>query len=829
MNEPSKAVFLSYASQDTEAARRICETLQSAGIEVWFDQSELRGGDVWDHKIRQQIHDCGLFVPIISAHTDARTEGYFRLEWKLAVDRSYLMADDAAFLFPVVIDDTSDVAARVPEKFRTVQWTRAPAGQTPAPFAQRVAALLAGTEKPISARRAAGPAAAPSSSRSRQKTAIIVIAALAALTAALFAGRFLNRAAQVATPRVIAPTAAVIPEHSIAVLPFVDLSAQKNQDYFSDGLAEELLNLLSKVPGLQVAAKSSAFSFKGHAVDVKTIGRQLLVAHVLEGSVRKVGNHLRVTAQLERADNGYQIWSETYDRELGDVFRIQDEISAAVVKALKVSLLGGSAPRSTGTQNSDAYLVFLQGRAKMASERLTDVQEAAQDFERVLKLDPNYAPAYVELATAKLKYAEFHVTETRLANFEAAKAEAKVLIEQALTLDPKNAQAYIERGRLRAYGDPKGAESDYRRGLALNPNSARGYDALVELLFDNPARLDEVLAALAHARQLDPLEPKYGMLQAKAIFYGRGDGRTARALLDQVLAAHPQYVPALIFRSEVVLVAYGRLAEAATDYERALRMDPLNDWGRRSLILDYVILGDVTAARQVADEAPHRLPINQLAIFISQGDWHQAAQVIYGALADGTIMVLDGGRAALAMRVDAHKSKQYGPAHATLEKLCGLSWSATGAPILPTQLDTGAFCVALAEVLISSGDRPKGEKLLRATLAAMNYAVRQRRGTNFWFANDQAIAYALLGDAHASVAAMSDAGLGEDHTMTWTINSDPAFDGVRSNAEFMALVKEHEQKVARERQELARLRAAGRLPDRSHPTPTSAQRPAGSP
>ena len=135
----------------------------------------------------------------------------------------------------------------------------------------------------------------------------------------------------------------MIPEHSIAVLPFADLSAHKDQEYFSDGLAEDLLNLLSKVPGMQVAARSSAFSFKGHSTDVRTIGRQLGVAHVLEGSVRKVGNHLRVTAQLERADNGYQIWSETYDRELGDVFRIQDEISAAVVKALKVSLLGARA------------------------------------------------------------------------------------------------------------------------------------------------------------------------------------------------------------------------------------------------------------------------------------------------------------------------------------------------------------------------------------------------------------------------------------------------------------------------------------------------------
>ena len=122
MTDSTKAVFLSYASQDAEAARRICEALRTAGIEVWFDQSELRGGDVWDQRIRQQIHDCALFVPVISSHTDERTEGYFRLEWKLAVDRSHLMADDAAFLLPVVIDGASESSARVPEKFQTLQW-----------------------------------------------------------------------------------------------------------------------------------------------------------------------------------------------------------------------------------------------------------------------------------------------------------------------------------------------------------------------------------------------------------------------------------------------------------------------------------------------------------------------------------------------------------------------------------------------------------------------------------------------------------------------------------------------------------------------------------
>ncbi len=131
MADSSKAIFLSYASQDAEPARRICEAMRAAGLEVWFDQSELRGGDTWDHKIRKQIKECALFVPIISANTNSRPEGYFRLEWKLAVDRSHLLADDHPFLFPVVIEETADPTARVPEKFRDVQWTRLNVKDTP--------------------------------------------------------------------------------------------------------------------------------------------------------------------------------------------------------------------------------------------------------------------------------------------------------------------------------------------------------------------------------------------------------------------------------------------------------------------------------------------------------------------------------------------------------------------------------------------------------------------------------------------------------------------------------------------------------------------------
>src|SRR6195256_5702179 len=131
MTEPKKAVFLSYASQDADAARRLCEALRSAGIEVWFDQSELRGGDAWDQQIRRQIKECALFVALISAHTQERAEGYFRLEWHLAEQRSYLMAQDQPFLLPVVVDNTPDAAARVPERFRERQWMRLPGGVTP--------------------------------------------------------------------------------------------------------------------------------------------------------------------------------------------------------------------------------------------------------------------------------------------------------------------------------------------------------------------------------------------------------------------------------------------------------------------------------------------------------------------------------------------------------------------------------------------------------------------------------------------------------------------------------------------------------------------------
>ena len=178
MAEASHAVFLSYASQDAEAAHKIAEALRAGGIEVFFVQSELRGGDAWDQKIRHQIHDCALFMPVISQHTQERLEGYFRLEWKLAVDRSHLMATERLFLVPVVVDGTRDSQAFVPDAFRAVQWTRLPGGETPPAFVERIKRLLSPEVSPLSAVSNTVPGVGRQASTSRRwKPALLAIAA----------------------------------------------------------------------------------------------------------------------------------------------------------------------------------------------------------------------------------------------------------------------------------------------------------------------------------------------------------------------------------------------------------------------------------------------------------------------------------------------------------------------------------------------------------------------------------------------------------------------------------------------------------------------------
>jgi hypothetical protein len=258
--------------------------------------------------------------------------------------------------------------------------------------------------------------------------------------------------------------------------------------------------------------------------------------------------------------------------------------------------------------------------------------------------------------------------------------------------------------------------------------------------------------------------------------------------------------------------------------EQVVKLDPLQEWARRSLIRVYVDMGDLVAARQVADEAPHRLPIQRLQIVMHAGDWRQAAQLSYAALDDATMMPITEPWAIFSLRMNARKSGDFTRARAALEKMSGVTWSAGGVPTLPTQLGIATSAVALGDLLIASGERAKGERLLRASLADMNYVIHDLKRGEIWYVSDQAIALALLGDRNGSLTALRKVVGNGSFNVLWPIEIDPALSPMRADPEFQAVFHDIGQVYVRERRLLDQLRAAGRIPARG-----SAAAPAGPP
>jgi TolB-like protein/Tfp pilus assembly protein PilF len=537
VTEPSHAIFLSYASQDAEAAQKICAALRAAGIEVWFDQSELRGGDAWDRSIRKEIKTCVLFIPVISRHTHERDEGYFRLEWKLAVDRSHLMTGNKAFLLPVVIDDTRDDDENVPDRFREVQWTRLPAGETPPAFVQRVQRL-------ISPERPAGLTAHPASAVSgaatvtheparvgwRWKTVLLAVFAVALVGLGyMMADRLLwskhpaeARVAAVPAAQVTAPGPAPFapPPHSIAVLPFVNMSGDKDQEYFSDGLTEELLNSLARINELQVAARTSSFSFGSEHPDIATVAHKLNVGAVLEGSVRRSAHTVRVTAQLINAVTGFHIWSQTYDRNLGDVLKLQTEIATAVASALKVTLLRDEAAKIEvgGTHNPAAFDAYLRATKIYFSARQAKDREAAiAGYTEAIRLDQNYALAYAGRSLALQTLGADYDTPRTRDNLDKSQADAR----KAIALAPSLAEAHLALAML--YEDTlefTQANEEFERTLALAPGNARvlrDYGLFAVAM----GRTDFGLTSLRRALVLDPLNLSSHTFLGDALLYLR--------------------------------------------------------------------------------------------------------------------------------------------------------------------------------------------------------------------------------------------------------------------------------------------------------------------
>lgn len=503
VSQPSAAagaVFLSYASQDAEAAQRICQGLREAGIEVWFDKSELRGGDAWDQMIRKQIKACTLFIPVISRHTHERREGYFRLEWNLALDRSRLISTTQAFLVPVVIDDTREDDEEVPERIRDVHWTRLPGGETSPTFVERIKRLLsgevsgAGRSKDNSVASVAGRIFTPRARSPRLAYAVVAAAAVLAL------GYLTLERLTGSKPR--APGAA-----SIAVLPLANESGEAGQQYFSDGISEDLITALGQFPGLKVIGRTSAFQFRDSKEDSRSIGAKLGVAHLLEGSVRKSGDMIRVSAELIDTADGSMQWSERYDRPYKDLFALQDEITRAVVGALRAKLLAGEHAKAQSERppggSLDAYNALLQGGFYASRQTETDVRKAIEYYTQATHLDPQYAVAWSWLSR---EWTALGADNLAGAAAQEAYAKAREAADRALALSPDLADAHIARGYVlySADFDWHGAEVEYRRAMALTPNGGDAIFALSTAL----ATLGELKQAVDFMRQAlgtDPL------------------------------------------------------------------------------------------------------------------------------------------------------------------------------------------------------------------------------------------------------------------------------------------------------------------------------------
>ncbi|MCH8203329.1 MAG: hypothetical protein IH996_09510 [Proteobacteria bacterium] len=369
-------------------------------------------------------------------------------------------------------------------------------------------------------------------------------------------------------------------EASIAVLPFVNLSSDPEQEYFSDGISEELLNVLAQIPDLRVAARTSSFQFKGQNRDVVEIAKQLRVAHVIEGSVRKSGTRLRITAQLIDAADGFHIWSETYDRELTDIFAIQDEIAQAIVEALveRLGLTAPVVPKVQAAANTEAYEAYLLGIHEMEKRGGGPLALAAEQFEKALEIDPDYVPAMARLSMTYLLLPGYDFENNPRGEM---RAKALPLAEKALALDPDLPEAQAAMGFYFAQsGDLLAAEPYLRRAIELNPSYATVRAWLADVN-GQMGRYDVQLQMLEAAVRADPLS-RLAVVNLAYEYRSRKMIEKARPLIERLRSLSPFFHGG---HMAGMLEDEGRLAEAALAWLEVLVIDKNNTTGRDGFAL----------------------------------------------------------------------------------------------------------------------------------------------------------------------------------------------------------------------------------------------------
>jgi len=418
------------------------------------------------------------------------------------------------------------------------------------------------------------------------------------------------------TPPVVAkpvPVTPAVDAQSIAVLAFANLSDEKGNEYFSDGISEELLNILAKVPGLKVSARTSAFSFKGRNVPIPEIAKQLGVAYVVEGSVRKAGERVRITAQLIKAADGFHVWSDNFDREVKDVFAVQDEIAALIAKnlQLKMTPVGSGAP----TENPEAYRLYLEGRQEWNRRTLAGFQQAEVLLNRAIDLDPKFARAHAALADVWGIQGTLVGTIGSLATKNSPETQrARAKAEQALMLDPRCAEAYAALGSVQMNTFQfDAAAASLRKALELNPNYASGHQWLGRVL-GVQGYLEESIGALQRAAELDPLSHRILDNWSSAL---ERVGRISEAwtVLERARALNPNGIQIRCMQVHLLLRRGQKEEALAAARTLAADRDPSqSDYRSATAIEAYMASGLVKEAEELLNGIPPRSPFRAMAL-----------------------------------------------------------------------------------------------------------------------------------------------------------------------------------------------------------------------
>lgn len=552
-----RSVFISYASADAGAANSVVDALEAAGHACWIAPRDVMPGASYASEIVNAIDGSRITVLILSASAAASPHVLREVERcaskrhpivAVRLDRAPLPPDFEYFLNSSHWLDASDagVAAILPNLVTAVRSMVAAGGPSPSPAVgvERVSALPANA-----------------ASRANSNRAVIAIGACAAIAIVGFlAWKLLPpKATPVPTP---APTpvaaVAAVAAKSIAVLPFADLSEKHDQEYLAYGMSEEIINLLAKIPEVRVIGRTSSFQFKGNSEDLRMIGKTLGVAYLVEGSLRRSGNHVRVSAKLIDARDGAQLWSETYDREMVDSLTLQDEITGSVAHALQLEVIGARVAHG----NLEAHDAYLRGLHSLSRFDDQGFEEAESQFKRALEIEPKFVSAAEQLARTYCDRASWGYSPPA-AGYERARAAANVV----LALDPESAVAHTTLACVYLWYDWNLPAAQRESAIAIKRASHDAFTLVIAAEEQEAAgHWSEAVRLCEAAKAFDPLTPTI-FQNASRVYLRWGRYAEAESAARRTLQISPTYSGAHIDLG-AALLAQGRAEEARLEMER---------------------------------------------------------------------------------------------------------------------------------------------------------------------------------------------------------------------------------------------------------------------